>query len=240
MNSKTNVMIQKLQAYTFAPILRWPSEEAKIWLHNLMPKLERNRDVCSVIATGSSIRKGVRSADLDLVVLFSGQAKKLDLPPVDVDLRAYSLDAVETLIWQGNDLLGWTVKYGKSLLDKGGAWRHLAQSLRPVPLPSADIAFERATKTEEILRTILDIGDSDAAQEQLLSLLTHLSRAHLIQRGIYPASRPELPQQLRGADAFKLAELLEQALRYERSPANIYGDLEEVYLNSPQLSLDNP
>ena len=224
------MMIQKLQAYTFEPILRWSSEEAKTWLHNLMLELEQNPKVCSVLAIGSAIREGVRSADLDLVVLFCGtQTPKLAVPPIDVDLRTYSLDDVEALVQQGHDLLGWTVKYGQPLLDKGGVWHRLAQSLRPVlPLPPLNVARERAARTETILKTLLEIGDQDAAQEQLLSLLTHLSRACLARHGIYPASRPELPQQLRQVDEIALAQLLEQTLEHEGAPSDIYRDLKRL------------
>lgn len=230
MNSKIDFMIQKpLQISTFEPILRWPSEESKTWLQNLVLELEQNPKVCSVLAIGSAIRKGVRSADLDLVVLFSGQTPKLAIPPIDVDLRTYSLDDVETLVQQGHDLLGWTVKYGKPLFDKGDVWHHLAQSLRPVlPLPPSDVALERAAKTEAILQTLLEIGDQDAAQEQLLSLLTHLSRACLAWHGVYPASRPELPRQLRQVNKIELAQLLEQTLEHEGTPNDIYRNLKKL------------
>jgi hypothetical protein len=56
------------------------------------------------------------------------------------------------------------------------------------------------------------MGDLDAAHEQALSYFTHIARAELIDRGVYPASRPELPKQLRSIGDSRLAHSLEQLL----------------------------
>jgi hypothetical protein len=62
------------------------------------------------------------------------------------------------------------------------------------------------------------MGDEDAAQEQRLVALTQEARAKLIRQGVYPASRPELPDQLRSLKENALAEKLDRALR-EREEA---------------------
>jgi hypothetical protein len=59
----------------------------------------------------------------------------------------------------------------------------------------------------------LESGDADASQEQAVSYLTHLARAELLDRGIYPASRPELPSQLRAIGSFQTAEWLDGFLQ---------------------------
>ena len=44
---------------------------------------------------------------------------------------------------------------------------------------------------------VFEIDDFNAAEEQAISYLTHVARMQLLQRNVYPASRPELPAQLR-------------------------------------------
>jgi hypothetical protein len=63
-------------------------------------------------------------------------------------------------------------------------------------------------------------GDSDAAHEQLVTLLTHRAWASLLRNNVHPASRPELPDQLRSVGEQSLANSLEQALRERAKRAN--------------------
>ena len=57
------------------------------------------------------------------------------------------------------------------------------------------------------------IGDEDAAQEQYITMLTQIARACLIRSDTYPASRPELPDQLKSVGEHELASQLEKALQ---------------------------
>jgi hypothetical protein len=59
----------------------------------------------------------------------------------------------------------------------------------------------------------LEFGDADAAHEQAASYLTHLARAELLDRGIYPASRPEMASQLRAISSNQIAEQLDSLLQ---------------------------
>jgi hypothetical protein len=72
---------------------------------------------------------------------------------------------------------------------------------------------ERVSRAWRLYRELSEIGDEDAAQEQRLSAVTLDARACLIRQGIYLASRPELPEKLRGIDETGMAEELEAALR---------------------------
>ncbi len=54
----------------------------------------------------------------------------------------------------------------------------------------------------------------DTLREQSVSYLTHLARAELLARGIYPVSRPELAAQSRVIEVFmKIAEQLDRLLQ---------------------------
>src|SRR5207237_5717334 len=140
----------------------------------------------------------VVSTDLDLVVISSAATPLHISPPMEIDLRAYSVDDVDVKIASGHDLLGWTIKFGKVLFQRDHCWDGILNAWKErLPLPSAVLARERALIAQARLTKVLESGDTDAVREQPISYLTHLARAQLLDRGIYPASRPELPSQLR-------------------------------------------
>jgi hypothetical protein len=166
-----------------------------------------------VIAVGSAVRRAVPSVDLDLVVLVKEVSLFNVKPPIEVDLRAYPIDQVDALIAGGTDLLGWSVKFGKVLLQKESAWdRILKQWQCGVPLPSTEVATRRAGDAFRRFTNVREVGDYEAAYEQAVSYLTHLARAELIKRSVYPASRPELPGQLRAIERDALAAGLERLI----------------------------
>jgi len=171
-------------------------------------------NIVVVVAVGSTVRRGVPSADIDLVVLVKDVSALKAKPPIEVDLRAYPIDQVEAMIGGGTDLLGWSVNYGKVLLQKGGAWDGIfARWQGRVPLPSAETATQRAADALRRFTRMAEVDDFDAAYEQALSYFTHLARAELIRKKVYPASRPELPEQLREAHADSLAENLDKLIK---------------------------
>lgn len=234
LESRSPLMVSSPK-FTLDPILRWPSKKAKIWLREFMVAAEADPNISSVVAIGSSVREGVASADLDLVVLVQKRVTQaFGAPPIDIDLRTFKVVDVVTLVQEGNDLLGWTIKFGQPLLDKNNVWNSLVQTLySDVPLPSAEIALERAKKTDKLLGLLVAVGDTDASYEQLSTLLTHIARARLANHGIFPTSRPELAKQLREVNENKLAILLEKALNHEAPPGGLYAQLK----NFPELKV---
>ena len=77
-------------------------------------------------------------------------------------------------------------------------------------------ARERAEITKQPVENLLSIGDTEAALEQEISYFTHLARAVLIEHAVYPASRPELPNQLREIGETELADEFSRALESYR------------------------
>lgn len=212
--------------YTLDPILRWPSANAREWTRDLLERAVADPAIRAVIAIGSSVKPSVSSSDLDLIVLFGNQAPDLKRVPIDVDIRAYSVENIDELLDTGNDLLSWAVKFGEPLLDKDSIWEATSRMHREsLQLPAIEPGIARMTRIENVLTDLLSIGDEDAAAEQLVSLLTHMARNTLIERGVFPASRPELPAQLRAIDQHRLASLLEEAARGTSSPDSIYRSI---------------
>jgi hypothetical protein len=173
-----------------------------------------NRSIVAVVAIGSAVCPNVTSADLDLIVICANTGSLTDRAPLEIDLRDYSAADVDTQIASGNDLLGWGIKFGKALFQRDHYWDRLVNSWRDrLPLPSAAVARNRAASAHRRLAKVMEFGDADASQEQAVSYLTHLVRAELLDRGVYPASRPELPSQLRALGSFQIAEWLDGLLQ---------------------------
>jgi len=194
-------------------IRRWPTLRSKAWTLQFLSEASDNDNIIAIVAVGSAVRSAVPSVDLDLVVICRESVNLRAKPPLEIDLRAYLADHVDEQIARGNDLLGWTVKFGRVLLQRDGYWDGVEESWRDrLPLPAADVAAQRAAQAFHRLTSVLELGDLDAAEEQALSYVTHLARAELLKHNVYPASRPELPAQLRNIGALPIADRLEQLI----------------------------
>src|SRR5262249_55470324 len=116
---------------------------------------------------------------------------------------------VPRLISEGHDVLSWALKFGIVICEHDDFWATIrAQWYNHAPLPNPQVADERAVKTKRILEEVSRSGDVDAAEELRLSLLTHEAWAFLLRRGVHPASRAELPAQLREVGNLALASQL--------------------------------
>jgi predicted nucleotidyltransferase len=195
-------------------IRRWPSAAARTWVEQFTATACASALVDAIVVIGSAVRAhGHRKSDLDLIVIYNTAPPATDDAPIDVDIRVFPREQVDDRIAEGHDLLGWAIHFGVAVCDHGGYWADLATRWRhSLPWPSPAIAVKRATRTESLARELLASGDEDAALELATAMLTHRARAHLLQAGIYPASRPELPEQLRATGAIELADRLAGAL----------------------------
>jgi len=212
-------MVDKAQGLTepaSGRVLRWPTLRSKDWTNAFLESAKNDPNILAVVAVGSAVRPGVSSADVDFVVFCKDPSALKETPPLEVDLRAYSTADIDEKLQSGHDMLSWAVRFGQALFQRDGFWDRVVDSWRNrLPLPSAELARERAATAYRHLLGVFQAGDEDAAQEQALSYVTHLARAELLDRGVYPASRPELAAQLRGIGHFRLAEWLERLLHDE-------------------------
>jgi hypothetical protein len=202
-------------------ILRWPTHGSRDWALRALPQLCSNPNVMAVVLIGSTIRPAESSYDLDCLYIYRGGRPVLPRTPNDVDARGFDATQVDELITRGHDLLVWSLKLGRLVCERDSYWSHLCDRwLVRLPFPSADIADRRAVKAEEILRDLRDIGDNDAAVEQLVTALSHRARAALLRARVFPASRPELPEQLRQIGEPLMADSLEAAIRERNALAH--------------------
>jgi hypothetical protein len=194
-------------------IHRWPTPQSKTWTGTFLSLAKKDKNIVAVVAVGSAVRPSVQSIDLDLVVICREASKMNAKPPIEIDLRAYTASRVDELIRSGNDLLGWTVKFGHVLFQRDHFWDAVLKTwLKRLPLPSADVASQRADDSYRRLNNVFELGDTEAAYEQALSYVTHLARAKLLEKRVYPASRPEIPRQLRTVGCVRIAEWLERLI----------------------------
>lgn len=203
----------------FEAIRLWPSPEAKEWVRTLLKWAWKDPRVNVVVAIGSAVRPVKSSVDIDLVLAYDNPPPSFPSPPIDVDLRYFPAEQLRDLALSGHDLVGWAVKYGVPLIDKDGHWSDLIEEIGDdIPPPPPTTALRRAERAKRFLQQLVAARDEDGAHEQLLSFLTHLARARLASHGVYPASRPELPQQLRAVGEHQLARALKRAIDGEGSP----------------------
>lgn len=198
-------------------VCRWPTMRARHWTFDFLRRAREDGNVVAVIAVGSAVRRDVPSEDLDLLVLCREREMLCERAPIEVDLRAYDADDVDRQVANRGDLLTWAILFGRPLLDRHHTWERIVHRWQAhVPLPDPDAARSRAAATLTRLEEMRKMGDEQAAAELDVSYQTHCSRALLSEAGVYPASRPELSNQLRRVGAVEQARRLTEALAARR------------------------
>jgi hypothetical protein len=218
-------------------VLRWPTDRSRTWARSFLEGAREDPNIVTVLAVGSAVRPHVQSVDFDILVICKDPSLFRQERPIEVDLRVYRADEIESKVHDGHDLLGWALKFGRVLFERDHFWTALSNSWQDrLPLPSAKIARDRAASTYRRLTSMLSLGDFDAAYEQAVSYFTHLARAELIEKGIYPASRPELPSQLQTAGDTQIGHSLQRLLQRDLTELSQIAGLAHVALAVPNLT----
>lgn len=218
MNKMNNRPESVDSSHVLETIDKWPSTRAKEWVENFVQTSRQQSDIWALVIFGSITRpRVIYSVDVDLLVIYESEKPNFVLPPLDVDIRSYRQEDIESLLLEGHELLCWTILFGKVLYEKDTYWTTLCYKWKnSLPLPSAKTADKRAERARQLFEDIKVIGDEDAAQEQYITMLTQIARSYLIRSDTYPASRPELPDQLKSVGEHELASQLEKALQTRR------------------------
>jgi hypothetical protein len=196
----------------------WPSARARRWVSAFAKRACADPNTLALVAIGSLVRNVMTVQDADLLYIYKSNRPEVLDHPLDVDVRAYDGGEVSGLIAAGHDLLGWAVRYGRVICEHDQFWSRLEARWRSgTPLPDPGVAETRALRAEAVYHDLRRLGDLDAAHEQLVSLLTHRAWARLLRAGVYPASRPELADQLRGIGDGSLARKIESTLSQRAS-----------------------
>jgi len=192
----------------------WPNTTTKRWVVSFAERVCEDSNTAALLAIGSIVRQVTPVNDVDLVYIFRASRPRFRTHPLDVDIRVYAAQEVGDLLSTGHDLLSWCFHFGYLIWEHNRFWTSLKDGWKGrVPLPSPTVAEQRAAQAQHRYEQLLELGDSDAAHDQLVSLLTHRAWASLLRHNVHPASRPELPHQLRSLGEHSLASLLERALK---------------------------
>lgn len=190
--------------------IQWPTPRAATWARLLAD----DGNVLAVVAIGSAARQRARpTSDVDLIVVCKDARRKAQAP-LEVDARwVVTAKLLASAEKSGDDVIAWGIMYGIPLYDPEGIWRDLVATCRDrLPLPTPDVCSQRAERARQYAAVLIESGDEEAASEQILTMLTHEARLTLCTHGVFPASRPELVEQLESIGASALASLLARAL----------------------------
>lgn len=198
-------------------IRQWPSTNARTWFRKFFNSVEEQLSIDAIVVVGSAARDVPQSADIDFILIFNTFKPNFYSPPIDVDIRAYKRTDVQKLLSKGHDLLGWAIRLGCAVFERDNYWKNLCEAWHNrLIMPSLEEINARVAKSEKLYHDLCNIGDKDAAEEQLITILTHMARASLIKSGVFPASRPELQDQLQEIGEQEIAQKLAAALEKHR------------------------
>ena len=171
------------------------------------------KDAATVILVGSGAR-GVRNwrSDIDVLVLHEDGHRIRLTRPGDIHLQQDSRSRFLKRLEDGDDYPGWALRFGRPMRDPDGWWaKQAAAELKNPHWPDWHAKVAHARKRIRLASELLEVGDKDAASEELLFAASHVARAILLKEGEFPLSRPELPSQLEDEDP-NLARLLQRLI----------------------------
>jgi hypothetical protein len=210
-------------------VRRWVGN-SEHWLKQLLERAPSIPSIVSIVVMGSAVRdRSHRRSDFDLLILYRDKRPSLR-PPLEVDIRMYPMANAAERLREGHEIIGWAMQFGIDLYDPENVWKSLrTQFANRVPLPSAAEAIERGQKSRLRAHEMLSIGDESAADDLVLAAATQFVRADLINHGVFPASRPELPDQLRQVSpGTQLANILDDAMYGDAGPQNLLNRLDAI------------
>jgi len=148
-----------------------------------------------VVLVGSWARGTVVPDLSDIDVLVVGD-QPTPRPPAEIQVISLPEERFRERLREGDDFPQWALRFGLPLSGRR-RWRELGQSLlRDAPWPSVERKVRQAERKLSAVGSLLEMGDVPAAEEELRFALSHLARALLLSRRVFPLSRPELAEQL--------------------------------------------
>lgn len=174
--------------------------------------LLRNADPNSpaaVVLVGSAVRDAAMNDSSDIDILTIG-VNVAGLAPPRIQVLALDEEGLRKRITEGDDFAQWAMRFGKPIAGRA-YWRHLCDELLPgAPWPNHKRKREHGAVRLAFAETLRAMSDTDAAADELRFAVSHLARAELLERRVFPLARSELPEQLRTVDEHELAAALER------------------------------
>ena len=170
-------------------------------------------DTATVVLVGSAARGRMHArSDIDVLVLHHDGRRIRLRRPGDIHLQQDHRSRFLQRLEDGDDYPGWALRLGIPVHDPDEWWaRNAAAEAANPHWPDWQAKVGPAGKRIRMATALLDVGDVEAAFEELLFGTSHVARAVLLKHGTFPLSRPEIPSQLKAIDVH-LAALLERLL----------------------------
>jgi hypothetical protein len=163
-----------------------------------------------VVLVGSWARGTANSRWSDIDVLTLGDQTG-PLPPPRIQLITITQEEMRRRAQAGDDFVQWALRFGVPLAGRH-RWNELRnQLLANSPWPTAEPQLNRARKKLATASEFFRMGDQPAAEEEIRFALSHLARAELLSRRVFPLSRQELPSQLHEVGQPRLARMMSLA-----------------------------
>ena len=175
-----------------------------------LARLISDVDADFVVLIGSWAR-GAQSPDSSDIDLLVGIPASALCPSVTrMHIVCVSVEELSERAREDDDFVLWCLRYGIPLSGRK-RWSSLQNLLPNAPWPLSHRKFDLASKQFGYALDLVGMGDPESAQEELKVGLGHLARGLLIDRRVFPLSRPEVPDQLRPIGLQKLASALDAA-----------------------------
>lgn len=193
----------------------------------LQRSLAGNARACAL--TGSTARNR-RTAISDLDYHLVGRRPRHDDLPEEVDVCAVDADRFWRKLRSGDDFVQWTLRFGCILFDSGILRAGMKAIATEDLWPDPEVQLARLPELRRLGGRLIEMGDRDAAQDQVRAALTSAARAALLEAGVFPLARSELPDQLCVLGREELAKALGAVIHAERSIVQLRQDLSALDL----------
>jgi predicted nucleotidyltransferase len=156
-----------------------------------------------------ALRIANESAAFD-VVLVGSVARGSQTSKSDIDIVVISNEKLEIFIARlrkGDDFAAWCVRHGVPLIDSG-VWSRMRSTPEASVWPDWGEKVAQGVKKLILSDQLLQIGDLEAASEEMLYAARHTARAILLKANVFPLSGPEMARQLSELRQQPISDLL--------------------------------
>jgi hypothetical protein len=198
-----------------------------------MEAIRGKENELSVILVGSVARRTqTENSDIDLLVISKGAFADVSIPP-RVHLTRTTYDDFVKKLEQGEDFEAWCVRLGVPVHDNG-RWAGILARPESKRWPSWRKKVVHGARRLFLASQLFEMGDLEAANEELLYATGHIARGVLLRSEILPLSRPELEEQLNAIGYTHLASIHKEL---RTNPGGELGFLRRCQLYSKKLLL---
>jgi predicted nucleotidyltransferase len=163
----------------------------------------------AVILVGSFARNAATAnSDVDLLVVATDKVK---VERTASRLHVQSISETEFLerLRDGDDFAAWCARFGIPIV-RANVWDRIVSSTAARTWPDWRLKIEHAGRRLLLANELLLVGDEDAAAEELAYAVSHVGRALLLRKNVFPMSRPEMIAQLLNAGHPRLSAILQE------------------------------